>query len=206
MSHMHASRRHVLKGLGAATLAPLLPGRARAVGEVLSREAVLFDEDIPVLGNPKGDVTVVEYFDYQCPYCKKAYPDVVRLAAEDGGVRLVMKDWPIFGPASMRAARLTLAAGNDYSRAQEALMTAKGKLSDARIDSVLSQGGLDPQALEAAYRQDEARIDAIIVRNSAQADAFGLMGTPAYVVGTTLYPGVLEYADLKEAIARARKG
>ncbi|MBZ8132404.1 DsbA family protein [Afifella sp. IM 167] len=198
-------RRKILKLLAAGSLAPLLPGLAHAAGEVLSREAVLFDEDIPVLGNAKGDVTMVEYFDYQCPYCKKSHPEVKRLVAEDGGIRLVMKDWPIFGPFSARAAQLTLAAGDDYEKAQDALMAAKGKLSNARIDEILSRAGLDPEKLADAYRRDKGRIDEILARNSAQAEAFGLMGTPAYVVGTTLYPGVLEYADLKEAVAKARK-
>jgi protein-disulfide isomerase len=70
-----------------------------AAGDILSREAVLRDPAIPDLGNAQGDVTIVEYFDYQCPYCKKTAPELAQVAKEDGKVRIVLKDWPIFGPA-----------------------------------------------------------------------------------------------------------
>jgi len=92
----------------------LLSLSAAAFGEqsadILSRDSVLRDPEIPSLGNPKGDLTIVEYFDYQCPYCKKVVPELAQLAKEDGNIRLVMKDWPIFGDVSVSAAKLALAA------------------------------------------------------------------------------------------------
>ena len=87
---------------------------AVALGEgfddTLSRDAVLRDPEIPALGNPQGDLTVVEYFDYQCPYCKKLAPQIAQVVRDDGKIRLVLKDWPIFGAVSKSAAQLTLAA------------------------------------------------------------------------------------------------
>ena len=74
------------------------------------RESVLRDPEVPSSGNPQGDITIVEYFDYQCPYCKKVAPELVRIANEDGKLRIVMKDWPIFGGVSQYAAKMVLAA------------------------------------------------------------------------------------------------
>ena len=95
--------------LGTLILLPE-PSSAQGLADI-SKEAVLNDPEVPVLGNAKGDVTLVEWFDYQCPYCKKAHPEIMRLVRDDGHIRLVMKDWPIFGPSSLYASRLTLAAG-----------------------------------------------------------------------------------------------
>ncbi len=179
---------------------------ARAQGAPTVAE-VLYDKEAPVLGNPEGSVTVVEYFDYQCGYCKQGHAPLMRVVEKDGDVRLVLKDWPIFGPVSIRAARRALAArgAGDYRKAMEALISAPGKLSDARIDEVLKDGGLDPDRLEAAYKTDAARIDALIGRNEAQADAFGFRGTPSFVIGTRLYGGALSEEELTAAIKQARK-
>lgn len=202
---MNSNRRDLARlGLGFG-LALALPRRALAAPDPMSKEAVLFDPDAPVLGNPKGDVTLVEFFDFQCPYCKKAHPDVARLVKEDGRVRHVIKDWPIFGPPSLYASRLVLAAGKDAPRARDALMATPGRLTAEQIDATLRKAGLDPQAMNAAYGKEKARIDALIARNGAQAENFNLMGTPAYIVGTTLFPGVMDIADMKQAVAEARR-
>ncbi len=87
----------------------LLPAK-QVQAQGLTVEDVLFDLDNPVLGNPDGDVTVVEFFDYQCLYCRANHTELIDVVAEDGNVRLVMKDWPIFGPASIRASQLALGA------------------------------------------------------------------------------------------------
>jgi thiol-disulfide isomerase/thioredoxin len=83
---------------------------ARGEGEDAFRESVLRDPEIPAIGNPQGDLTIVEYFDYQCPYCKKVAPELAKIAREDGKLRIVLKDWPIFGGVSQYAARMVLAA------------------------------------------------------------------------------------------------
>ena len=92
---------HILFTLALSFMAAISsPAHAQSAGaDTLSRDAVLRDPDIPDLGNPQGDLTIVEYFDYQCPYCKKAAPDLAQVVREDGKVRIVLKDWPIFGPA-----------------------------------------------------------------------------------------------------------
>src|ERR1700729_1752972 len=103
--------------------------------DVLSRESVLRDPDIPSMGNPKGDVTIVEYFDYQCPYCKKTVPEFAQLAEEDDNLRLVLKDWPISGDASVTAAKLVLASQyqNKYAEAHAILIGATSKLTETSI-------------------------------------------------------------------------
>lgn len=199
------TRRALIAG-GATAFATIAfrSNRADAAPDPMSKEAVLFDPEAPVLGNPKGDVTIVEFFDYQCPYCKKAHPDVVRLVKEDGRIRHVMKDWPIFGKPSLYASRLVLAAGKDAAKARNALMATPGRLTPEEINAALAGAGLDQEVLNAAYTRDRERINALLTRNSTQAENFNLMGTPAYIVGTTLFPGVIEPAALKEAVVAAR--
>src|SRR6516162_6330905 len=122
---------------------------AAALGEgfddTLSRDAVLRDPEIPALGNPQGDLTVVEFFDYQCPYCKKLAPEIAQVLREDGNIRLILKDWPIFGPPSTSAAQLALAAKyqNKYEAAHDALIGATVKLTDADIPELLAKAGVD---------------------------------------------------------------
>ena len=99
-------------GAGAATLGGLMPGAALAQSDeemVLTEALVLRDPDIPVAGNATGDITIVEYFDYQCPYCRKLEPELRQVVQDDGKVRLVLKDWPILGEVSKIAARMALA-------------------------------------------------------------------------------------------------
>ena len=178
-----------------------------AGGDIISRDAVLRDPDIPDLGNPQGDITIVEYFDYQCPYCKKTAPELAQVAKEDGKVRIVLKDWPIFGPASAYAAKMALAAKfqDKYEEAHDALIAAKTKLTEAAVDDLLATAGIDvarASADRAAHAQD---IDALLARNDAQARAFGFRGTPAFIIGTFRVPGSLNAAGFKRAIGDARK-
>ena len=193
----------VTAALGAASA----PACAQATGDILSRDAVLRDPDIPDLGNPQGDMTIVEYFDYQCPYCKKTAPDLAQVAREDGKVRIVLKDWPIFGPASAYAARMALASKyqDKYEQAHDALIAAKTKLTEAAVDDLLAKAGVDV-ARASADRDAHAReIDALLARNDMQARAFGFQGTPAFIIGTFRVPGSLNTAGFKRAISDARK-
>jgi hypothetical protein len=139
---------------------------------------VLDDPDVPVLGNPDGDVALVEWFDYQCPYCKKAHPEIMKLVREDGNIRLVMKDWPIFGPSSLYAARLTLAAGQHHEKALSALMATEARLSQQDVEEALTEAGFSIEALDAAYGRDQVRIDGIIARNVHRPKASGSWGRP----------------------------
>jgi protein-disulfide isomerase len=175
--------------------------------EVLTKDAVLRDADIPVLGNPQGDITIVEYFDYQCPYCKKIAPVLDQVVNEDKKVRLVLKDWPILGDPSGYAARLVLAAKyqNKYEPAHRALMARVGRLNETVIDETLAQAGVDLAKAKTDLESNKVAIDALLKRNNAQAEAFGFRGTPAFVVGTFRIPGGLTAEQFKLAIADARK-
>jgi protein-disulfide isomerase len=174
--------------------------------DTLSRDAVLRDPEIPVLGNPQGDLTVVEYFDYQCPFCKKLAPEIAQVAREDGKIRLVLKDWPIFGAVSKSAAQLALAAKyqNKYPEAHDALIGAKEKLSDANIAELLTKAGVDVEKAKQDLQAHQKTIEDVLIHNNAQADAFGFQGTPAFIVGLFRVPGVVEMKVFKQIIADAR--
>ena len=183
---------------------------AAALGEgfddTLSRDAVLRDPEIPVLGNPQGDLTVVEYFDYQCPYCKKLAPEIAQVVRDDGKIRLVLKDWPIFGAVSKSAAQLALAAKyqNKYQEAHDALIGAKEKLSEANIPELLTKAGVDVEKARADLQAHQKTIDDVLAHNDKQADAFGFQGTPGFIVGFFRVPGVVEMKVFKQIIADAR--
>jgi protein-disulfide isomerase len=181
-------------------------GRAQTADPVLSRDAVLRDAEIPPLGNPQGDLTIVAYFDYQCPYCRKVTPDLDQVVREDGQVRLVIKEWPILGPPSELAARLVLAARyqGKYEQGHRALMAMTGRLTETTIRATLTGAGVDLAQADADLASHRAAIDALLARNNAQAEAFGFRGTPAFIIGTFRVPRALDVAMFKQAIADAR--
>ena len=174
--------------------------------DVLSRDSVLHDADIPSLGNPNGDLTVVEYFDYQCPYCKKMAPELAQLLQEDGHIRLVLKDWPVFGAISTAAAEIVLAAKyqNKYAEAHDALIGADAKLTKASITDLLVTAGVDIDLAIKDLQAHQKTVDDLLARNQAQAEAFGFDGTPGFIVGTFRVPGVVEMKVFKQIVADAR--
>lgn len=190
-------------GLGAGAFL-MLPTRSRA--ETLTPEAVFHDPDQPVLGNPDGDITIAEFFDYQCPFCKKDHPIVESFIKRDGKIRLVMKDWPIFGPPSVRASQLVLGASTfgQYRTGFEALMATRGRLTDSEIDTLLTKAGIDVARAEAAYKKEKPRWDGLLARNASQASALGLQGTPGFVIGNVIYSGLMDDDALTKAVAKAR--
>jgi protein-disulfide isomerase len=178
----------------------------QADGDILSRAAVLHDPEIPSLGNPDGDLTIVEYFDYQCPFCKKVAPELAQVVKADGKVRLVLKDWPVFGVLSVAAARLVLASKyqDKYAQAHDALIGASTKLTDANVDGLLTKAGVDVVKANADLKTNQKSIDDLLARNKAQAEAFGFPATPAFIVGTFRVPGILTTEGFKAVIADAR--
>ena len=168
--------------------------------------AALSAAALPVLGNPQGDLTVVEYFDYQCPYCKKYAPEIAQVVRDDGKIRLVLKDWPIFGAVSKSAAQLALAAKyqSKYQEAHEALIGAQEKLSDANIPELLAKAGVDVEKAKQDLQAHQKTIDDLLFRNDDQADAFGFEGTPSFIVGFFRVPGAVEMNVFKQIIADAR--
>lgn len=189
-----------------ATAAAAATGLKPSFAQQLTKDEVFFDKDAPVLGNPRGNVTIVEFFDYQCPYCKKAHPMVEKVVKADGNVRLVLKDWPIFGDVSIFAAQAVLGAAQigKYEVAMEALMKTKGKLTHEEVEKRLTGAGLSMKEVAASVNKHDAKISGLLNRNYSQALAFNFAGTPAFVIGSALFPGVLDEKGLKDAIAKAR--
>ena len=184
------------------------PARAQSDGDnVLTEALVLRDPDIPVAGNIDGDITIVEYFDYQCPYCRKVEPELRQVVQDDGKVRLVLKDWPILGPVSVTAARMALASKfqGKYLEAHAALIGVNSKLTEPHIRELLAGAGIDVDRATRDLATNAKAIDAILVRNNDQATAFGFKGTPSFIVGKFRVPGVLTMAQFDQAIADARK-
>ncbi|SON55029.1 Thiol:disulfide interchange protein DsbA precursor [Hartmannibacter diazotrophicus] len=196
-----------LAALVAAVAVPVAALAQDAGNVTLSQEAVFFDPAAPVLGNPEGDVTIVEFFDYQCPYCKKMHPDLMDVVKTDGNVRLVMKDWPIFGPASEYAARMAVAASyqDAYGKANDALMAEKGKLTDDAVDRILGDAGIDVDRARKDLKANKTAIEALLSRNDQQATAFNFPGTPGLVVERFIFWGTLDRTGLLQAISDARK-
>jgi protein-disulfide isomerase len=207
------TRRETLGLLGAGALMlgmEAAPATARGQGDddnVLTEALVLRDPDIPVAGNADGDITIVEYFDYQCPYCRKIAPELRQVVKDDGKVRLVLKDWPILGPISVVASRLALASKyqDKYVQAHEALIGLNVKLTEPKLREVLAGAGIDVERLNRDLAGNTKAIDAILARNDDQGKAFGFKGTPSFIVGKFRVPGALTAEEFNQAIADARK-
>jgi protein-disulfide isomerase len=205
-------RRDVLRALGVGTAMlgiGVSPGPVLAQGDddVLTEALVLRDPEIPAAGNIKGDITIVEYFDYQCPYCRKLEPELRQVVQDDGKVRLVLKDWPILGPVSVVAARMALASKyqDKFLAAHEVLIGVNSKLTEPRIRELVAGAGVDIDRLDRDLAANAKAIDAILARNDDQAKAFGFRGTPSFIVGKFRVPGVLTMAQFEQVIADARK-
>jgi protein-disulfide isomerase len=214
MSHaidrFQLSRRQTLNLLAASAAAGVaaLPLASRAEeGSVLTEALVLRDPDIPVAGNAAGDISIVEFFDYQCPYCRKVEPELRQVVYDDGKIRLIWKDWPILGQMSVRASRMALASRyqNKFEQAHDALMAINSKLTEAKIREALSGSGVDIDRLDRDLKDQASAIDTTLARNNDQATAFEFRGTPAFIVGKFRVPGVLTMAQFNQAIADARK-
>jgi protein-disulfide isomerase len=210
--HQPRSRRDALGFLGAGAvmlgmeIAPASPAHGQR-DDVLTEALVLRDPEIPVAGNATGDITIVEYFDYQCPYCRKLEPELQQVVHDDGKVRLVLKDWPILGPVSVTAARMALASKyqDKFIQAHDALIGVNSKLTEARIRELLAGAAIDIDRLDRDLAANATAIDAILARNNDQAAAFDFRGTPSFIIGKFRVPGVLTTAQFGQAIADARK-
>ena len=170
------------------------------------KDELLSDPNAPVLGNPTGDVTVVEFFDYRCPYCKRSDPIVRQLVKEDGRIRRVMKEFPILGPESVFASRAALAAhAQDKSQPlHRALMGAKGALDSETVLKLAKEAGLDMERLKRDMHAPA--IDQALKRNRDLAGMLEITGTPAFIIGGEFVPGAAELDTFKAIVARARKG
>ena len=175
---------------------------------ILARKDELFkDTASPVGGNPKGDVTIVEFFDYQCGYCKRVFPRLEKLLADDGNLRFVFKEFPILGPKSVFAARAALAARmqgeKQYVAFHKVMMASRGSLSEASVFRFAKAAGLDVERLKGDMEDDD--INEMIRRNLKLARALNINGTPTFVIGDTLVRGAVDFPTLKSLVERTRK-
>lgn len=170
------------------------------------RGQIVNDPTSPVGGNPNGNVTVVEFFDYRCGFCKRVFPDLQKLIKEDGNIRYVYKEFPILGPQSMFASRAALAAWKldreKYHLFHNAMMASKGNLTEAKTMKFAVSVGFDEKTLRAGM--DDPAIDTTLKKNFQLAKDLNINGTPAFVIGNKLAPGAISLEALKQMVASAR--
>ena len=167
-------------------------------------EEIFNDPSAPVLGNPSGDVTLVEFFDYNCPYCRKAAPLLDEAEAADSGLRLVFKEFPILGPGSDFAARAALASQKQgkYEAFHDAMMAYKAAIDEGSTIEIARQVGLNVEQLQNDMK--DPAIDEAIKRNLALASDLRINGTPSFVVGDEIVRGLIDLPTLQQLIADAR--
>lgn len=173
---------------------------------IRQRQAEIFnDPQTPSSGAANADVTIVEFFDYRCQYCKQAQATLAQIARSDQRLRIAYKELPILGPDSVVAARAALAATlqGQYLKMHNALMARRGTLDEATVLAVAGEIGLDAQRLKADMSRPE--IGAQIERNRALARDLGIRGTPAFVIGEQIVPGAIDLETMRRLVARARQ-
>jgi protein-disulfide isomerase len=170
-----------------------------------NREQIVNSPSSPVVGNVNGDVAVVEFFDYNCPYCRKAAPIVADALNADKGLRVVYKEWPILGPGSQFAARAALAAHaqGKYEAFHQALMTSPASVDEAATLQIARSVGLDVERLKGDMESPAIKME--LERNFALAEKLRITGTPAFVIGEEILRGLVDLATLQQTIAAARQ-
>jgi protein-disulfide isomerase len=168
---------------------------------------VLAKPVIEAPGAREPDISVVEYFDYNCPYCKKFAPTLQALSAGDPKIAVIYKDWPILGEVSVYAARSALAAQwqGKYFLAHDTLLSGPRLGKDEQVDAALSRAGVDMTALAKDRAQHAGEITAQLARIDNEANAMGMQGTPGILIGRLLLPGVADLTDLQALVAAARR-
>jgi len=180
--------------------------KAQATSLTSQADQIFRSPTSPVIGNPKGDVTLVEFFDYNCGYCKRSQPDLEKLLKQDTGLRVVLKEFPILGPASVTAARASLAAQKQdkYFDFHTKLMGFKGPLTDEVVYTVAGQVGLDLDKLK--QDMNDPSVVAELRDNMELAQKLGVQGTPAFVINDQIIPGAVGFDALKSQIDKDRAG
>jgi protein-disulfide isomerase len=170
-----------------------------ARNSIASHKAALSDPADPVAGNPRGDITIVEFFDLRCPYCRRLEPTMARLLDQDRGVRLIYKDLPILGPPSVLGARALLAAQKQdgYERLRTAMMDARPDITLESLRIIVQRIGLDWGRLQ--HEMEDPAIQRRIDDNLRLSRELGITGTPAMVVGSILVSGAVDLEELKAA-------
>ncbi len=182
-------------------------GDTRRVDEAAAvRRAIASDPVAPTVAPRGADVTLVVFSDYQCPYCRRIHPAIEQLKREDKRLRIVYRDWPIFGAPSVEAARAAIAANYQGKHAafNDALMATKGRIDGTAIRAAAARAGVDWKRLKADETRHAAEIEGAIERTRRYARMMGLTGTPAMLVGRYLIPGPVDLATLRKAVETAR--
>lgn len=173
-----------------------------------NREKIFNSKHQVVLGNPQGDVTLVEFFDYNCSYCKRALADKLALIKSDDKLRVVLKEFPVLGPGSIEAAQVSVAAylqdpGKKFLDFHQKLLGGRGQADKARALAAAKEAGYDTARIERDLQRPEVR--ATLEEVMQLAEALGINGTPTYVIGNSVVPGAVGLDALKKQIAEARK-
>lgn len=171
-------------------------------------DRLLADPSSPEVGNPSGDVTLVEFIDYQCGFCKRAHPMIKELLSEDGNIRLVFKEIPILGPTSVLSAEAVLSA-RDHDRFEDfhdALMEERVQLNETRVFEIAASVGLDVEALREEMERNREVHQQVLAQNIQLARTLGIRGTPGFVVGDRVIRGVVDLPTLRELVNNARGG
>jgi protein-disulfide isomerase len=165
---------------------------------------IFHNKDDLIAGNSKGNVAMVEFFDYNCGYCKRAFPDVMKMIQADGELKLVMKEFPILGPGSVYAARAALASKKQgkYWEYHLALLGHDGRIDEATADEIAQSVGLDLAKLKADMKSDD--VSNIIQRNMKLAESLRIEGTPAFIIDDVLIPGAVGYEALAATVKSVR--
>jgi len=182
--------------------------RAELAAQALVENRALLQNDpnAPVIGNPEGDVTIVEFFDYNCGYCRRVFSSVTELLEGDENIRVVMREWPILGEESVFAARASLASRKQgkYEEFHKALMGNEGRADEATVIQVARSVGLDVKQLRADMEAPE--IAEHFQASQQLTQSLGVNGTPAFVFGDTLIPGAIEVDQMRSLIESLREG
>ncbi len=178
--------------------------KENAQGKVKEYSDFYKQTNLPVAGNPDGDVTVVEYFDYNCGYCKKAFQDISKLLEEDKNIRVVFQEMPILSPSSKNMATIAMAAHKQgkYFEMHTALMNYRGPQTIEAFMGLAGKQGLDVEQLKKDIGSGD--IDQAILKSMEMARSVGITGTPGFVIGERIYPGYIGLDGLKKAIQEVR--
>lgn len=175
---------------------------------IATHQAAIFSDGVSwVGGNPDGDITLVEFMDYRCGYCRKAFEEVATLVETDGNIRFVVKEFPILGEDSVRASRFAIAtrqiAGPEaYERAHAGLINMKGPVNDAALNRLARDLSLDAPAIMAAMNGEA--VTAELKANNALAQKLAINGTPTFVLGDQMLRGYVPLPDMQQIVADAR--
>jgi protein-disulfide isomerase len=179
---------------------------ARSAENEVTRDMILADPEAPIGGNPEGDLTIVDFFDYNCPYCKKSATYLERLVKTDGKIKIIYRDWPILTETSIVGAQLALGAKyqGKYLEAHHALMNVPGYGISQKMVDAIKKSGVDMERLDADMKANSGAIALLIKRNLTIADAIGLQGTPGFLVGPYKVNQALNYEGFQHVVADAR--